>query len=73
MLSMTLEYDVPPSRDVLIKLPDNTQPGKHTLVVVVDESVAQEQQPNLEAFAGSILAFSGMDAVALQRQLRDEW
>jgi hypothetical protein len=73
MLSMTLDYDVPPSRDVIIRLPENIQPGKHKLVVVVDESISKEQQPNLEAFTGSIGAFSGIDAVALQRQWRDEW
>jgi hypothetical protein len=73
MLSITLDYDVPPSRDVTIRLPENIQPGKHKLVVVVDESISKEQQPNLDAFSGSVSAFSGIDAVALQRQWRDEW
>jgi len=73
MLSLSIDYDVPLSRDVVIRLPETIQLGKHKLVVVVDEEALPSISHGLQAFSGSVSAFAGVDAVALQRQWRDEW
>lgn len=75
MLTLTIECDVPPERTVRLQLPDQVLPGKHQLLVVVDaaDSGMPARQPCLGALAGAIPRFSGLDAVAWQRQLRDEW
>lgn len=73
MLSITLDYDVPASRDVAIRLPETIKPGKHKLIVVIDEADSSSSTQSLQAFSGAIPEFAGVDAVALQRHWRDEW
>lgn len=38
MLSLKIEYDVPEDRGLHIQLPAEIQPGKHEIVVVVDNA-----------------------------------
>jgi hypothetical protein len=73
MLSITLDYDVPASRDIAIRLPETIKPRKHKLIVVIDEVAPSSSTQSLQAFSGAIPEFAGVDAVALQRQWRDEW
>ncbi len=77
MLTMNIQCEVSPERTVTLQLPDQVQPGRHELVLVVDAAPAAEslcgEAEGLMKLAGSVPAFGNLDGVALQRALRDEW
>ena len=62
MLSVTLEYEVPHDRTLIVKLPNAVQPGKHELIVVINEQPLAAPLPE-----------SGEDPLAFQQRLREEW
>ena len=37
MLSIVLEYEAPRDRTIIVKMPDEVQPGRHELIVVINE------------------------------------
>ena len=41
MITLTVDYEVPPDRLVTIKLPDAVRPGRHELVIVLEEQPSQ--------------------------------
>lgn len=49
------------------------QSGKHKLIATVDEPASLVPAQGLQSFAGTIPELANVDAVALQRQWRDEW
>lgn len=51
---------------------ETIQSGKHKLIVAVDEPASLPPAQGLQAFAGAIPEFANVDAVALQRQWRDD-
>jgi hypothetical protein len=77
MLTMRIQYNVPPERTITVKLPDQVEPGPHELILVLDKTVAGEDvvtdSIKLMKLAGSVPGFSGIDGVTYQRALRDEW
>lgn len=83
MITLQLEIDISEDRRLIIQLPENCQTGKHQVVVVLNReetSVPTEETsvPTLKgnplnALAGKIQSFAGIDAVAWQQQLRAEW
>lgn len=78
MLTLNINYEVLPDRLVTIKLPETVCPGKHELVIVleenaVDENVEDTHAKKLMQFAGAVAAFKGVDGVEYQRKVRSEW
>jgi len=77
VLSMTLEYEVPDDRTIIVKLPKAVQPGKHELIVVVNEQPSALLSPeplNADALNQLVGALRLMeDPLAFQQRLREEW
>ena len=42
MITLTVDYEVPPDRLVTIKLPEAVRPGRHELLIVLEENVAKK-------------------------------
>lgn len=77
MLTLNIEYDVLPDRVVTIKLPETVSPGRHALVLVLqetdaDKNLAVARTASLMQFAGSVTAFDGVDGVEYQRKIRSD-
>ncbi len=67
MITLQLEVDISEDRRLTIQLPENCQTGKHQVVVVLnpeDTSVPTLEGNPLNAVAGKIQSFTGIDAVA---------
>ena len=45
MLSLKIEYDVPEDRSLHIQLPAEIKPGKHEIMVVVDNARQSDESP----------------------------
>lgn len=76
MLTLNIDYEVLPDRVVTIKLPESVRPGRHELVIVVEENEMAKADSNAEAlmeFAGTVAAFKRVDGVEYQREVRAEW
>lgn len=77
MLSIALEYEVPPDRTIIVKMPDEVQPGRHELIVVINEqpsasrSLAPYNADALNQLAGTLRLTE--DPLAFQQRLREEW
>ena len=78
MLTLNLAYNVLPNRQVTIQLPPTVQPGHHEMVIVLDEAselepVTQTDISSVMQFSGAVSAFTAVDGVAYQNQVRAEW
>jgi len=78
MLSITGEFEVQPNGALLIQLPEEVRPGKHKIVLVIDEAASAKPavESNAEAlmsFAGRMSSFAGINGLEYQRQAREEW
>jgi hypothetical protein len=78
MLTLNIDYEVLPDRLVTIKLPETVHPGRHELVLVLENNDAKNNVENTNAkmlmqFAGAITAFNGVDGVEYQQKVRSEW
>lgn len=77
MLSIALECEVPPDRKVIVKMPSEVQPGKHELIVVINEqplAATPGESSNAEGLnqlAGALKLTE--DPLAFQERLRKEW
>lgn len=77
MLSIALEYEVPPDRTIIVKMPDEVQPGRHELIVVINEQPSAPRSPEtcnadaLNQLAGTLRLTE--DPLAFQQRLREEW
>ena len=77
MLSVTLEYEVPHDRTLIVKLPNTVQPGKHELIVVINEQPLAAPVPEsgdvdaLNQLAGTVRLTE--EPLAFQQRLRAEW
>ncbi len=65
---------------ITIALPHDISPGKHRVVLVIDEATSDDKPasiddaPRLMQMAGKVTAFNAIeDPVAWQQQQRDEW
>ena len=78
MLTLNIDCEVTQDRIVTFKLPETVSPGRHELVVVLEEegSARIKTGSNAQAvmqFAGSVAAFKRIDGVEYQRAVRAEW
>lgn len=79
MQSIETVVNVNQERIITIVLPRDISPGKHRVVLVIDdatseESVSVDNAPQLMHMAGKVTAFNTIeDPVAWQQQQRDEW
>ena len=78
MLTLNIDCEVMPDRVVTFKLPETVRPGRHELVVVLEEDGPARIKTGSNAqalmqFAGSIAAFKQIDGVEYQREVRAEW
>ena len=77
MLSVNLECEVPYNRTITVKLPKEVQPGKHKLIVVVNEQPLahiKSEESNADALnqlAGALELTE--EPFAFQHRLREEW
>lgn len=75
MISVTVQCQVTEDRYVHVQLPPRIRPGQHEIVLVIDEyalGIQQNQAEQLMQFAGTWKP-DGIDPLAYQRQLREEW
>ena len=78
MLTLNIDCEVKPDRVVTFKLPETVLPGRHELVVVIEEGETGRIKTDSNAqalmqFAGSVAAFKQIDGVEFQREVRAEW
>ncbi len=78
MLTLNIDCEVKQDRVVTFKLPETVPPGRHELVVVIDEIQAAPPRAISDAgalmrFADSVAAFDRADGVSYQRKARAEW
>ena len=78
MLTLNINCEVMPDRIVTFKLPETVRPGRHELVVVLEEDELSQVKTDsntktLMQFAGSVTAFKQIDGVEYQREARSEW
>ncbi|HEY4697053.1 MAG TPA: hypothetical protein VIH29_03485 [Gallionella sp.] len=78
MLTLNIDCEVMPDRLVTFKLPETVLPGRHELVVVIEEGEsgrikADSNAQALMQFAGTVAAFKQVDGVEYQREVRAEW
>lgn len=73
MLSLKLEYDIPQDRYLHIQLPSTINPGKHEIVLVVDNELTNIEISPSEQFADLIGSLSWPeDPLEYQQRLREE-
>jgi hypothetical protein len=80
MQSIETVVNVNQDRVITIALPHDISPGKHRVVLVIDDatsgdiSASVDDAPQLMRMAGQVAAFNAIeDPVAWQQQQRDEW
>ena len=78
MLTLNIDCEVKLDRVVTFKLPETVRPGRHELVVVLEENELARDKSGSNAqalmqFAGSVAAFKRADGVEYQREARAEW
>lgn len=76
MKTLQIEVDIAEDRQLTIQLPEDVELGKHQVVVVMqpqDKAEPVGASHRLNELAGQVKSFAGLDAVAWQRQMRDEW
>lgn len=78
MLTLNINCEVMPDRVVTFKLPETVRPGRHELVVVLEENELAQVKAGSNAqmlmqFAGSVSAFKQVDGVEYQHEVRAEW
>lgn len=77
MLTLNINCEVMPDRVVTFKLPETVRPGRHELVVVLEEDELAQVKTDSNAqtlmqFAGSVMAFKQIDGVEYQREVRTQ-
>lgn len=71
--------DVNQNGFMTIALPAHIRPGKHHILLVIDEALSEDNiesldhAPQLMQMAGRISAFKTIDNPVLWQQQRDEW
>jgi hypothetical protein len=75
MLIIHSNCEVLPDRFMTIKLPDVVYPGRHDVVIVLDEKESVRNRKGTDArrlmkFAIAVTAFNTIDGVAYQREVR---
>lgn len=78
MLTLNINCEVTPDRVVTFKLPETVRPGRHELVIVLEEDELTQAQTGSNAqalmqFAGTVTAFKQLDGVEYQHEVRAEW
>jgi hypothetical protein len=76
MYAVTMQCEIPEERTLTLKLPDSIQPGTHEVMVIVDEAEARSSRAaggGLMRFAGAIPSLVGVEGLAAQRAMREEW
>lgn len=80
MQSIETVVNVNQDRIITIALPRDISPGKHRIVLVIDDATSDDKSasiddaPQLMRMAGQVTAFNSIDyPVAWQQQQRDEW
>lgn len=76
MKTFQTEVNLPADRRLLIELPEDVAAGSYQVVVVLNPTKATEasRKPShhLNDLAGQVQSFAKIDAVAWQRQVREE-
>lgn len=80
MQSIETVVNVNQERIITIALPQGISPGKHRVVLVIDDAASGDKPasvddaPQLMQMAGKVTVFNAIeDPVAWQQQHRDEW
>lgn len=78
MLTLNIDCEVMSDRMVTFKLPETVRPGRHELVVVVEEQASDRMKTDSNAhalmqFAGSVEVFKQTDGLEYQQAVRAEW
>ena len=71
MLTININYEVLSDRLITIKLPEEVSPGRHDVVIMVDEKEPAREKIDSDAqklmqFSGAVTAFREIDGVEYQ-------
>ncbi len=74
MVTLMINYDVPPDRVVMLKLPEAVAPGKHEFIIIVNETTVSAQATSLHAeefvrFGEAMQLAAMANDPAMQREL----
>lgn len=77
MRTFETEVTVPADRRLMIELPEDVEVGSYQVVVVMNPSSearsGAQSAHGLDALAGRVKSFAGVDAVDWQRRVRAAW
>jgi hypothetical protein len=76
MQTIQTQVNIKSDRRLNIQLPEDIEAGEYQVVIVINPQTKVNKvspQHNLNQLAGKITAFSNIDAVAWQQEVRDEW
>ena len=72
MISIKMDVEITETRHLEIDLPQQVKPGKHELIMILDEAKnGTAQKRDINDFAGSIPW--KIDGMEFQRQARHDW
>ena len=74
MKTFEAEVNIPKDRRLTIALPEDVEVGDYQVVVVMTRAnQASNHGHQLNTLAGQVQSFKDVDAVAWQKQQRDDW
>ena len=73
MLMLNYELELSPDRTVTFRLPENIPPGRHKVVLIIDEHIAVSDNEFMELLKQTRGSWQAGDGLAWQMRLRDEW
>jgi len=73
MLSIKQKYDVQEDRKIAIQLPMKVEPGEHEIMVIVDQSAAQNSSLEIDPMTFSGTIDWPVDGMEFQKKNRNEW
>lgn len=78
MQTLQVEVEIKADRQLSIELPLDVEVGKYQIVLVMQPQLEQKQlditsKHPVNQFAGKVKSFAGVEAIALQREMRAEW
>lgn len=76
MRTLNYELDIQKDRTIRIQLPHDISPGKHQIVLIIDENETSPEE-NIDEFQRLLHATEGIwrqgDGLVYQESMRDQW
>lgn len=73
MLTLNYELELKPDRTVTFKLPETILPGRHKVVLIIEETISASEHEFMGVLEKTRGSWQQGDGLAWQLRLRDEW